>query len=215
MSILKNLLLMVAVSLIATAHAQMGLRFSPLNYENVETGVNTGFIFGADVDISDRTAMAFDYGFGFDLYGTGSNSSESFSYNGYQIDVIPINRTQAFTLRSLYFLSDMAGGPFIATSIGIRTVTLELDPSVWDPNSSFGSPLPTWARATESKTTLTQLGLRLGTRSELDGFYGELYVGFGVNLGELDGMLPVYMINSEWALSRAYFQAGYSLGIGW
>lgn len=215
MSTLKNLLFMVAVSLIVNAHAQMGLRFSPLNYENVEKGANTGFTVGADADISDRTAMAFDYGFGFDLWGSADANSESFSYSGFEVVVSPVTRTRSFTLRSLYFLTDMAGGPFIATSFGLRTVILELDPSVWDPNSSFGSPLPTWARASESRTTLTQLGLRLGTRSELDGFYGELYVGFGVNLGELDGMLPVYMTNSDWALSRAYFQAGYSMGIGW
>ncbi|MCU0318704.1 MAG: hypothetical protein MUE88_01295 [Flavobacteriales bacterium] len=215
MSRLISLLVGAVLWSLLSTHAQMGLRISPLNYENVEKGANMGFVFGADADLSDRTAMAFDYGFAFDLFGDGSNTRESLSYDGYQVDVSTITRTRNFTLRSLYFFSDMAGGPYIATSIGIRTVILELDPSVWDTNSSFGFPAPAWARATESKTTLTQLGLRVGSRSELDGYYGEFYIGVGVNLGELDGMLPPYMAASDWSLSRTYFQAGYSFGIGW
>jgi hypothetical protein len=211
------IMLMVGAILGSTmpAHAQMGLRISPLNYENVEKGANSGFIFGADVDISDRSAMAIDYGFGFDMFGDGSGRQESFSFEGYQVDVSAITRTSAFTLRSLYFLTDMAGGPYVATCFGIRTVKVELDPSVWDTNGSFGLPPPAWARASEDKTTLTQLGLRVGSRSELDGYYGEFYVGFGVNLGKLDGFLPLYMASSDWALSRVYFQAGYSVGVGW
>lgn len=215
MSTLKSLLIPAAMSLSAITHAQMGLRISPINYENVEKGANMGFVFGADADISDRTAMAFDYGFAFDLFGDGSNTRDFFVYDGYQVDVNTITRSRNFTLRSLYFLTDMAGGPYIATSVGIRTVILELDPSVSDPNSFFGFPAPAWARATESRTTLTQLGLRVGSRSELDGYYGEFYIGVGVNLGELDGLLPQYMAASDWALSRTYFQAGYSIGIGW
>lgn len=215
MSALKNLFLLTAISLAVSSHAQMGVRVSPLNYENVEKGANMGFVFGADADISDRTAMAFDYGFAIDLFGDGSNTRESFAYDGYQVDVSTITRSRNFTLRSLYFLTDMAGGPYIATSVGIRTVILELDPSVWDTNSSIGFPAPSWARATERKTTLTQLGLRVGSRSELDGYYGEFYIGVGVNLGELDGLLPPYMVASDWALSRTYFQAGYAFGIGW
>jgi hypothetical protein len=215
MSRLHILLVIAFFAPALSLSAQMGLRISPLNYENVEKGANTSFIVGMDMDISDRTAMAADFGFGFDLYGVAQTASETYLYDGYQVTVSPITRTQALTLRSMYFLSDMTSGSYIATSLGFRTVRLQLDPSVWDPNGSFGTPLPAWAGSSESKITLTQLGLRFGLRSELEGFYGDLYVGFGVNLGELDGLLPVYLRSSDWALSRAYVQAGYSFGIGW
>lgn len=194
------------------AHAQMGIRLSPLHYEGVEVGSNWHFTAGFDVDMSRRTAMTIEYSSRVDIWGATATNVEQVGIAGYFISISPNTRTWSLALRSLYFLSDGTSGGYLATSIGYRAIELELDPIYIDA-SNYDEP--SWVRRSSHQGGYTQLGLRLGVRSELDGFYGDLFLGLGLNLGDPDLDLPLYMAQSDWGIKDLYLQAGYSMGIGW
>lgn len=61
------------------------------------------------------------------------------------------------------------------------------------------------------------LGLRLGWRGSIDGWFGDGFVGAGLNIRagaeSKDPVIKVFNKNST--ISKIYFTAGYSFGIGW
>jgi hypothetical protein len=204
--------ILIAVAL--SVNGQMGIRLTPYQYERVEKGSNAHIGAGFDLDLSRRSAMSVDYSARFDIWGVAEANVESYDFYGYFVSYSPITRTWSLTLRSLYFLNDEVSGFYIASSIGYRAVELELDPDV-SATGSWVTTQPSWARRSTHNGGYTQLGFRLGTRSELDGFYGDLFLGLGLNLGDPDLDLPLYMAQSDWGIKDLYLQAGYSMGIGW
>ena len=59
------------------------------------------------------------------------------------------------------------------------------------------------------------IGPRLGFRSELDGYFGDIHVGIGSLLGKgKEKDVPVYLANKD-KLKGFSFQVGYSVGVGW
>jgi hypothetical protein len=211
-----RLALLAASALGLEAYGQMGVRVSFLHYEPVEVGSNFHFVAGFDADLSPRSAMGIDYTTRMDIFGAAESNVESLEHLGYQVSVSPLTRSWSLALRSIYFLSDEAAGAYIGPTIGYRSVSLELLPQVWDTGFS-GNPSPSWDRRTEHELGYLQLGLRVGFRSELDGFFGDIHFGAGMNLGELEASpgLPAYMETSEWGLRKMFFQVGYATGIGW
>ncbi|MEZ4757433.1 MAG: hypothetical protein R2817_11455 [Flavobacteriales bacterium] len=208
--------LLTASLLSSVTYGQMGLRVSFLHYEPVEVGSNFHFVAGFDADLSPRSAMGLDYTTRMDVFGAAESNVENLEHLGYQVSVSPLTRSWSIALRSIYFLSDESSGAYVGPTIGYRSVSLELLPQVWDAGFT-GNPNPSWDRRTEHELGYLQLGLRFGFRSELDGFFGDMHIGAGMNLGELEPSpgLPSYMDTSEWGLRKMFFQIGYSTGIGW
>lgn len=68
----------------------------------------------------------------------------------------------------------------------------------------------------ESKLIIP-LGLRLGWRGSIDGWFGDGFIGAGLNIGASsevkDPIIKAFNKNSS--ISTIYFTAGYSFGIGW
>lgn len=205
---------LAACSISLSAAGQVGLRFSFLNYAPVEAGCNFHLVAGFDADMSKRSAMGLDLSTSIDIFGGAESNVENFEHDGFEVSLSPITRSWSLSLRSMYFLTNDNAGVYIATTIGYRSVSVELLPYVQD-NGFWGPPSPAWARPTEHQVRSLQLGLRLGARSWLDGLFSDLYIGTGVNLGDLGSDLPVYMRSSEWDLKRMFFQVGYATGIGW
>lgn len=61
------------------------------------------------------------------------------------------------------------------------------------------------------------LGVRLGWRGSIDGWFGDGFIGAGINIGA--GKEPkdavVKAFNEGSSISKVYFTAGYCFGIGW
>ena len=102
------------------------------------------------------------------------------------------------------------GAAYFGPFIGYRMVSFAVDPLAFDDNGNE----PAWSRRETGETTLITLGLRLGLRSALEGFHGDLYLGFGTTFGDLDLVKAPYLEKKD-QLNRTFIQMGYSLGIGW
>lgn len=193
------------------SHAQWGVRATVLHFETLTPRGTFSFLGGLDHDITDRTAMGLDFTIGVDLFGT--DASEQTEYDGYTVDYILTQRSMGVTYRSMYFFSDNDGGAafYAGPFVGFRQVSYEVEPTTY---SYYSYDEPGWSRRETGSTTMFPLGLRMGFRGPLDGFSGDIYVGFGFLAGGSDPVKAPYL-DSKDRISRTILQAGYTMGIGW
>ncbi|MFT3884740.1 MAG: hypothetical protein QM724_04725 [Flavobacteriales bacterium] len=63
---------------------------------------------------------------------------------------------------------------------------------------------------------MVPIGLRIGIRSDLDGFYGDFYFGVGYQLGGGDALLPQPELSEvPSTLANLTWTLGYAFGFGW
>ena len=191
--------------------AQWGIRATILHFETLTPSGTFSFLAGLDHDLTDRTAMGLDFTMGVDLFGTGA--PEQTEYAGYSVDYILTQKSMGLTYRSMYFFSDNDGGAafYAGPFVGFRQVTYEVDPTAYSYNFLDD---PSWSRRETGSTTMFPIGMRMGFRSPLDGYSGDIYVGFGFIAGGADPIKAPYLEDKD-RLSRTFLQAGYTVGIGW
>lgn len=190
------------------SNAQWGIRATILHFETLTPRGTFSFLGGLDHDLTDRTAMGLDFTVGVDLFGTGASTQTE--YAGYSVDYILTQKSMGLTYRSMYFFADNDGGAafYAGPFIGFRQVTYEVSPTTYSYDE------PSWSRHETGSTTMFPIGMRMGFRGPLDGFSGDIYVGFGFMAGGSDPVKAPYL-DSKDRLSRTILQAGYTMGIGW
>jgi hypothetical protein len=206
-----RILILLMVCWPILAQAQYGIRGSFLTYDRLSKGAHTYGSVGVDLDVSDRTSIGADFLFRLNLFGE-TELSDYVQYAGYSVDYILTPRSTQFLLRSSYFFSDDRGF-YVSSSFGVRKVSAEVIPSTYDPTGF--NQLPAWVVRETAETTLFPIGLRFGVRGELDGWYGDLFVGVGYMLGERNLFKAPYLEAKDREIAGLSIQAGYALGIGW
>ncbi len=203
---------LLALSFVAGAHAQWGIRGTVIHYERMTPRVQGNWLVGIDRDVSERTSI------GLDLIGhlnfLDDGKSGSAVYDGHHVYYYVVRKSFGLQYRSIFFLSDQARGAYIGTQVGFRSITRIFNPSASPINSGTGTT-PAWDRQTTVQETVIPLSFRLGLRGELDGWFGDLYMAVGTQLGtDRTASLAPYAEARD-RLAGFTFQVGYAIGVGW
>jgi len=194
--------------------AQWGIRASVAHFEQQTARSGFNWTLGVDHDPTDRTSIGLEYIGHLNLFDDGSGQQETSNYAGYLVDYSLTRKVSGLQYRSLYFLSNGGhSGVYLGTYLGFRTITQEVVPFAFSVYGGGGSP--SWERRTTVTNTVFPLGLRLGARSEMDGWYHDIYLAIGTQLGagNADELAP-YLLDKD-RLKGFSIQAGYAFGVGW
>ncbi|MBX2974460.1 MAG: hypothetical protein KF797_15290 [Flavobacteriales bacterium] len=168
-----------------------------------------GGIATVDHDLNDRLGISLDLSIGF-----GIGSSGSYSYQGYSGNYSLERRSMGFTYRSQFFLSDNDDAAvYIGPFIGFRKLNYTLNPDPYQING-WNTSAPSWVVKQTLSGALFPVGMRMGWRAPLDGFYSELFFTVGTILGDKDHFNIPYLQPKD-VVGGVYLQAGYSFGVGW
>jgi hypothetical protein len=205
--IMKRLLILFFFFSGMVLQAQHGVRFTVLDFEVLTRKWSTNLLVGYDHDLNDRLALGIDVvksiRFDPDLQSNEATNGDIYSY--YTLGT----KNWGLQYRSLYFFS---GSGYLASTVGVRSLTMELNGYTMD-NSNYNYEQTNFKESTSA--TIFPLGLRLGFRSELDGYYGDIYVGIGTVLGNKDVLKNTAYIDKKEGITSLWINAGYVLGIGW
>ncbi len=180
----RSLSILILLCSVGFANAQTGIRFTFLDFDQISTNWRPDILVGFDKNLGDRLSIGVDVvkGFRFD-----QNDDDFYAMN-----------TWGIQYRSQYFFGSSV---YIGSTIGFRRIALSVNP---DPFGTYYSVYGTSPAFIPTRDlTIVPVGIRLGLRSELDGWYQDLYAGVGYNL------------NAPTELSSAWINLGYAFGIGW
>lgn len=201
----------LCASIAPGALGQWGLRLGVPHMESSTSRLDFNFILGLDADVGDRNGLGFEYNFSADLFGN-AEEGESFEYDGQTGYYYLTRKCSGFTLRSMFFLNENDDGSvYLGPFIGIRNLSHELQTSYYD---DYTGDMPAWAGRRTEETMLIPVGFRLGWRGPLDGYFGDIYIGIGQQMGDLDGTGAFYLTQKD-QLRRFFLQFGYAMGVGW
>lgn len=205
----RLIFLLSALSVAASALSQTGIRATILHFEQQTPRLQTCWLLGLDRDVSERTSI------GLDVIGhlnwTGSSIGVDFRYAGDTGSYFLVRKSVGLQYRSTFFLADRNSGAYIGTQVGFRTITRELEPVVFTSNGD----IPSWALPRTIKDMVFPIGLRLGLRSEMDGWYGDVYAVVGTQLGKGSAPALAPYLDAKDQLAGFTFQVGYAVGVGW
>lgn len=198
-----------------SAVAQWGVQGTIFHHEQMTGRHGLHWTIGFAHDVTDRSSIGIDLIGHLDLMGDG-NFSEETQYAGYTVGYLAQRKVIGVQYRSTFFLGPFSSGVYLGPYIGFRSISRPfLVNYVYSSSSSVGSDNPAWARSSTTSAMIFPIGLRFGFRSDMDGYFGDFYVGIGSQLGSgNEEKVPIY-INQKDKLKGLSFQVGYSAGLGW
>lgn len=192
----RSIFSLLLLSAIGMTNAQTGIRFTFLDFDRTTTKLRPNLILGLDHDLGDRIAIGIDV------------------IKGYRFDPDAEDtqiRSWGIQYRSKFFF---AGSGYIASTIGFRRLSISMSSDPYGTYYSMYGTYPPPLRA--EQVTIVPVGIRLGFRSELDGWYGDIYGGVGYNIGANKQIFPTTEYSSRDPLLNAvWLNIGYAYGIGW
>ena len=193
---------------VPSTQAQWGIQVGG-HWERLTPRGLLGGIATVDHDLNDRLGISLDLSIGF-----GIGSSGNISYQGYSGNYSHELKSMGFTYRSQFFLSDKDDvAIYIGPFIGFRKLSFALNPDPYH-NNWWNTSTPSWAVRQTLGGALFPVGIRMGWRAPLDGFYGEIFFTVGTVLGDKDYFNAPYLQPKD-VVGGVYLQAGYSFGLGW
>ncbi|MDX9749779.1 MAG: hypothetical protein RBT71_01685 [Flavobacteriales bacterium] len=189
---------------------QWGVR-AGLGWEQYTPRLDMHWALGVDRDVSGRTSI------GLDLIGVlpalePENMIASVDHGTDFITYTYVRKGIGAQYRSMYFLGGDTEGWYVATSVGFRSLVREMaEVRISAPDGYRDGP----DRST--RALVFPVGVRVGLRSALDGFFQDAYIGVGHLLGSGNDALldqAPYLIDKH-RLKGLSVQVGYSFGVGW
>jgi hypothetical protein len=207
MNLLRHTILTTAIALLSLGtQAQWGVH-AGFGMERYSSRLDGHWTVGMEHDMSGRTSI------GLSVIGllpvlapvsrTANNSTYSYTYMRKGIGV---------QYRSIFFLTDDAAGVYVGATVGMRSLQRV---ALVDTINYTSSAI--WPGGRTAKATVFPVGLRLGVRGMLDGWYSDFYVAVCTQLGRnSDDMPTLYPFNApEDRLKGLTIQVGYALGLAW
>jgi hypothetical protein len=188
--------------------AQSGIRFSFLNFESITKRWNSTALIGYDRDLNDRLSIGIDLVKSFRFEPEGN--TRTYEIGGMEVNYNLATSYIGFQYRCSYFYS---GSGYVATTVGFRSVDMAL--KGYTANYTPGGFYETVPFRESDATMLFPLGLRLGFRSDMDGYFGDIHVGIGTLLGNKDLLKNSKLLDKRDGIATLWLQAGYTMGIGW
>ena len=204
MKMRKYILIAITAWLCSSASAQTGIR-AGIEYGSTQKKLNLNYLVGLDRDLGERISIGLDA-----LFIPKKNSFEGSS--SYYVDYYELT-TSSFGLqyRSMYYFG---GAGYIASTIGFRNIKMNMVLTELTTDAFGYDKFIT--RTLNKNTMIIPIGLRLGARGELDGWYQDLYLNVGYNIGSSKkpyGTEVVLEKSDE--ISGLWFSLGYAFGVGW
>lgn len=198
------------------AEAQWGTQATALHYERLTGRNGMNWTAGISRDVSERSTI------GIDLIGQlnifeSENSYKDVAYAGYMVNYTASRKVIGLQYRSTFFVGRNNSGFYLGPYVGFRSVSRPIQLQYVYPtsNSGPGPDTPSWARSSTTNAMIFPIGLRMGVRSEMDGFFGDLYMAIGTQVGAgNEKKVPEYISEKD-ELKGFSFQVGYAIGIGW
>lgn len=230
--ILNSFLLLVLVMSAKTSSAQTAIHGSFLHYESIMPRGTFNLVLGVDRDVSPKSGFAIDFNAG---YGGSNvfrslnifNFSDDYSYEGFEEagydsgsrKILRYKSTLSsfgLTYRSYFFVSKRQnGGFYLGPFIGFRYLRQKAITESYEPYDSF-SDYYNWRSYSTPKwnNVVVPLGLRIGLRTPIPGFLGDLFFGVGYQAGSAASKEAPYLTKKD-QLSPLFMQFGFSMGGGW
>lgn len=153
-----------------------------------------------------------------DLSGDGSTASRlPVEYQGFTSEYQGNIKGWTLMYHAHYFLSGTDEGFYMGSFLGVRRVRQQwFLGQVTAPNSYWSNDQGPFAARPEGADLVFPIGVRVGVRGALDGWYQDLYFHAGLQLGagRLDYREP-YLVASAPRTSGFTFGLGYAFGVGW
>lgn len=213
MSLLCRFSFLFAILGSHVAVAQWGIQGTFLHHEQMTGRHGLHWTVGFAHDVSERSSIGLDVIGHLNPVGD-DNFSEQHQYGGYTVDYRVNRKVFGAQYRSTFFLVRDNSGLYLGPYLGFRSISRPIT-FTYAYSSDYSTSEPAWGRSSTTRALIFPVGLRLGFRSELDGYFGDIYVGIGSQLGNgKEKNVPVYLADKD-KLKGFSFQVGYSVGIGW
>ena len=190
-----------------TSTAQTGIRITIFDAEMITRRGHFNILAGVDGDLTERLSVGLDLTHNFNAFKGLDGTAFSVQGSDHTLRM----KIVGLQYRSIFFWS---GAGYVGSTIGIRHVTFE-----YFQFQSYPSLSPV---TMSDRALLIPIGLRFGFRSDLENWYGDLYIAAGYNVGSGKRMFDTERSTSDrpWldtkdTFSIPYLLVGYSNGIGW
>ncbi len=214
MSLLYRFAFLFVVLGSQVASAQWGVQGTIFHHEQMTGRHGLHWTVGFAHDVTDRTSIGIDLIGHLNLMGT-DNFTEQVDYRGYSVDYSANRKVIGAQYRSTFFLANDNSGVYVGPYLGFRSISRPIVLNYAYPTINNNQSTPAWAVSRTTSAMIFPVGLRLGFRSDLDGYYGDFYVAIGSQLGRgKEEKLPEYVADKD-KLKGFSFQVGYTVGIGW
>lgn len=214
MSLLYRFSFLLAILSGQVAVAQWGIQATMLHHEQMTGRHGLHWTVGFAHDVSERSSIGIDVIGHLNLLGD-ENFSEQLVHDGYSVDYSVNRKVFGAQYRSTFFLGRDNSGLYLGPYLGFRSISRPIT-LIYAYSTDYNNyETPAWARSSTTSAMIFPVGLRFGFRSEMDGYFGDIYVGIGSQLGKgKEEKVPVYLADKD-KLKGFSFQVGYSVGIGW
>lgn len=195
-----------------TTMGQWGIQATMLHYEPLTGRQPLNWTLGFVHDPSPRTSIALELVGHLNLTFDADEIIYT-NYAGYSVLYAIEKKSIGMQYRSSYFLTGEDGGLYIGPSIGFRRVSRTVSPDAY--STGFSTGQPAWSRRRTEESTLVPISLRMGYRTELDGWFMDLYLAIGSTVGAGNDALNAPYLEDKDKLRPFLLQLGYAVGIGW
>jgi hypothetical protein len=191
---------------------QWGVQGTLLHYEPLTGRQVLNWTVGFVHDPSPRTSIALELVGHLNLTFDADDIIYT-NYAGYSVLYEIEKKSIGMQYRSSYFLTGENGGLYLGPSIGFRRLSRTVSPEAYSTGNS--TVIPAWSRRRTEVATLVPLALRMGYRSEMDGWFMDLYVAVGSTVGAGTDPLNAPYLEDKDKLRPFLLQLGYAIGLGW
>lgn len=217
------------VLLIQNPVQSQGLKMEVFGYNTLQKSYTSTFYygFGYEQNVGDKISLGLTYKKGYSIDPDFSSSTESYYFvgidngvsYGVSFDIISISDWYEWNYSSKYFFEDNSEGSYFSTSIGLLKSSVEHDVhnllvDFAGASSAFGVSDGIY----KQDITLIPLSFDLGSRSEFDGWYYDLYLGVSMlPFGSKKEIKPQFLHNKgvESLFSPVSFHIAFSIGVSW
>ncbi len=207
-----------------------GIKVDLFGYSGLSSEYTSSFYYGIgyDQNVGDKISLGFSYIKGYSIDPDYSKTEQYYSFIAtennlnYNVEVglTALSSWHSFSYTSKYFFDDNSdGGYYFSTGISMLQTEIEYDVhsiSVDQMGSSnaFGISQGLY----KQKLTLIPISIDLGSRSEFDGWYYELYAGASLlPFGAKKDVSPSFLknIGVETKFNPVSFHISLCVGVSW
>ena len=201
--LLTNFLVLVSTLVLG----QWGIR-AGVQWERLSPSALMNGNLSLDHDLNDKLSFSLDLiaGFGLKNHGSARIGSDPYNYEA-------ATNTYGFTYHSRFFTGNIDRtafyfGPFL----GYRKATISTTPET--ASYFYLNAPPVFATKQKFNGSLFPVGMRIGLRDPLDGFFGDVFFAVGTLLGDTE-RFNRSTLDPKHMIGGVFLQAGYSVGGGW
>lgn len=200
-----------------------------MGYTTIQKSYTSTFYygFGYEQNVGDKISLGLTYRKGYSIDPDYSSTTNTYTFVGYEngvgynvsFDVVNISDWHEFNYTSKYFFEDNMEGGYFSSSIGIVKTDIEYNvQNIWVDQYPAYYAFDITPGVYHQELTLVPVSFDLGSRSEFDGWYYDLYLGVSMlPFGNKKDVKPQFLHNRgvESLFDPLSFHIALSVGVSW